>query len=337
MELDCSIIIPVYNAGLSIKEVLNSIQLDKTWKHQVEVIIVDDGSTDNTLLSLQYYFDNYHEIQVVHQNNAGVSTARNTGLSIAKGRYVFFVDSDDVMRRSIMEKMITLADDLELDIVIADYRMVDYKNDYQEEICCGIPYNRVLGQDYLNTVFRRFFIDDTAGLSNVWSKLYRREIISKNNLLFDEMRTQGEDWSFCISFFQHTNRMYAIEDISYEYHLDGSQSRSKYKKELAYCLLDGNQIAKSLNDLYLHYSEDSYEYLEYMKSFYYQIISFLKLEDNHTKRMKFLKEKSVKKCFSYLRSLDDDMLLMADFSKKDRVAFNLLLLGLYKPVLKCIL
>lgn len=88
-----SVIIPLYNAGDSFRGCMESL-IAQTWA-AIEIIIVDDGSTDNSVDIARHYADNYSHVRLLHQANAGASVARNRGLAVAKGDYVAFVDADD--------------------------------------------------------------------------------------------------------------------------------------------------------------------------------------------------------------------------------------------------
>ena len=115
-----SVIVPVYNGEKYIKKCLDSI-VNQTIFHDILVIVVDDGSTDNTLHILRAYEKNYKNIMVQSILNAGVSNARNVGLEAATGDYITFVDSDDWLDYDCCEKMYRKARESEADIVAAGF------------------------------------------------------------------------------------------------------------------------------------------------------------------------------------------------------------------------
>ena len=98
-----SVIIPVFNAGKNVENCIQSL-LNQTYKN-FEILIIDDGSTDNTLTILEKYERN-KKIKVIHQTNSGVSTARNLGISEANGKYIGFVDADDRVRPNYLEDLV---------------------------------------------------------------------------------------------------------------------------------------------------------------------------------------------------------------------------------------
>lgn len=334
MVPDCSIIIPTRNAEKTIENTLNSIELQRSWEYQVEVIVIDDGSIDNTAEIVMNYVTAYKEIKIIVQNNAGVSSARNNGIRNASGKYLFFMDADDRLYRDTLDKMISIAESHKVDLVIANYYNCFCLSGVKEKVSCLLQYDMVLTENYKRNIYERYFIGDKTGLANIWNKLFRTSIIEKNDLCFDEKRTHGEDWAFCIGFFQCCNSFYAINDIIYEYRLDGSQTRSKYKRTLAYCLVDGHQIIKEINNKYLHFKSDSNEYQIFMVSFYYQIINFLELDCSNAEKKTFIKEKDVKKCFRYLKRIKMERLYNLGLSRKDKICIYLLFFGLYKLAIR---
>uniref|UniRef100_UPI003AEFCC04 glycosyltransferase family 2 protein n=1 Tax=Cetobacterium sp. TaxID=2071632 RepID=UPI003AEFCC04 len=116
--LKVSIIIPVYNVELYLREALDSV-INQTLK-EIEIIIVNDGSTDNSLEIVKEYETKDHRIIVINQENQGLSGARNSGLKIAKGHYIYFMDSDDYIALDTLEICYECALEKQLDFVFFD-------------------------------------------------------------------------------------------------------------------------------------------------------------------------------------------------------------------------
>ena len=125
-----SVIIPVYNVEQYLEECVNSV-LTQTYKN-IEIILVDDGSTDSSGSMCDSFSSENKNICVVHQKNGGLSAARNTGLSYAKGEYVYFLDSDDYIAEDALEKLCFLAEKDSSDIVFFDAHSFLHESD--EEI-----------------------------------------------------------------------------------------------------------------------------------------------------------------------------------------------------------
>ena len=182
-----SIVIPVYNVENYIPQCLESI-LSQSFK-DLEVICVNDGSTDNSLSVLQDYKAKDDRIIIIDQKNEGSGVARNAGLSIAKGEYVYFVDGDDWLEGSALEKAVLKSDELNTDILIfggLSYYEGKGKNG-------GYSANK-LPKKYLDKVFSAKEIkkDIFKFPSTAWTKLYKRDFLVKNNIKFQDIKA-GQD------------------------------------------------------------------------------------------------------------------------------------------------
>lgn len=184
-----SIIVPVYNVESYIAECLDSV-LQQKYK-EIELIIIDDGSTDRSGEICDQYALTDSRIQVIHSKNSGVSSARNKGLKHAKGAYITFVDPDDLVLSDIYVQMIHILENDEVDACCCSYyNLVDGKKitvSPANKLCKGISAMRtMLSEDYYTTV--------------VWNKVFRREAILNGDDFeqFDVGYTVGEDekWLF---------------------------------------------------------------------------------------------------------------------------------------------
>lgn len=181
-----SIIIPVYNIEKYISNCLNSI-LSQSFQ-DFEVICVNDGSTDNSLLELQKY-RNDERVIIIDKKNEGSGVARNSALAIARGEYVFFVDGDDWIEENSLQQMIDEADRLKTDILV--FGGLSYYEDKGQN--GGYSANK-LPKKYLNKVVSAKDIEKDIFKfpSTAWTKLYRREFLQKNEIKFQEIKV-GQD------------------------------------------------------------------------------------------------------------------------------------------------
>lgn len=165
-HLKITVIIPVYNVALYLRRCLDSV-LQQTYPY-LEIIVVDDGSTDGCGAICDEYACQDQRVIVIHQDNQGLSAARNAALEIMSGELVGFVDSDDWLDTDFYETMVQKMMETQADIVVMGYKIV-----YQKE---SIPYKGYVGSWHYQT-FEALKALECAGLGHiVWNKLYKREL-----------------------------------------------------------------------------------------------------------------------------------------------------------------
>lgn len=171
--LDLSIVIPVYNYADILEDNIKSI-LNQETDYKFEVIFVDDGSTDGAQDILRKY-ENHPNVKLIFQENGGIGAARNTGINHANGKYLMFVDCDDVVHKDIVETLMSKAYAEDLDMVVAAHNLVKEKNGEVYEIVPNIyPQKNLIG--YKNG-------DEIMNLPGLpWAKVYKRELW--NNVRF---------------------------------------------------------------------------------------------------------------------------------------------------------
>lgn len=151
--LKLSIIVPVYNVSKYLAKCLDSLLAQDLKPEEYEIIVVNDGSTDNSSEMAEEYADKYSNIVLINQENQGLSGARNTGIKVAQGKYIQFVDSDDYLEPNVLKTLVDKMDDDNLDILRFNYQNVNenyevyepYKEhkpfvDYRDEVCDGLTF-----------------------------------------------------------------------------------------------------------------------------------------------------------------------------------------------------
>lgn len=203
-----SVIIPVYNVEKYLRECLDSV-INQTLS-DIEIICINDGSTDNSGNILDEYSTMDSRIKVIHQVNGGVGNARNVGIKISTGDYIYFLDSDDYIVPDAIEKLYTKAVSLDLDICVCKVKEIDSstgvtrieENSVNEKY---LPVNDIFGsQDVKNEIFHLF-------IGWVWDKLYKRSLIVDNNLLFPLFKNT-EDTVFAYSALILSKRISTIRE-----------------------------------------------------------------------------------------------------------------------------
>jgi len=204
-DIIISIIVPVYNAENSISKCLDSL-VRQTLK-DIEIIVVDDGSVDQSGSICDRYSTSYKNIKVIHQSNSGVSSTRNKGISISKGKYIGFVDSDDTVDSTMFEKLLKTTRLSNAELCMCGYEEKGTSNVFYSSSPSKIDRYETL----------KLIIADGCYRGYVWNKLFRRDIIIKNGVKFKEELHMCEDLSFCIDYIQHINSACAISEKLYFY------------------------------------------------------------------------------------------------------------------------
>ena len=194
-----SVIVPVYNAKDYIIRCIDSI-LEQTFK-DIELILIDDGSTDGSELICDRYKSN-NTVKVIHQENRGVSSARNRGLEVATGTYVAFVDSDDYLEKNMLQQM--LGGLASSDLVMCGY----YKENKR--------YQGVTERKIVNKVDAMMNVMQNDGFKGfLWNKLFKRSIIEKNKLMFSDNIHMCEDLLYCAKYINVCNSVCLLPDLLY--------------------------------------------------------------------------------------------------------------------------
>ena len=223
-----SLIIPCYNVENCVSRCLDSIERQTIGIEHLEIILVDDASTDSTLYYLEQFEKKYPEqvIVVVCAENGKLGTARNIGMSYATGKYISFVDSDDVLDLTMLEKMYDKIVEYDCDVVESDFKKFSTEN----EICltrtkkdCYIKIDSVETR-------RKFILGSTK--TAVWGRLYKREFLEENGLKFLE-KIFYEDCHFSgLAMFLHKSYYFIGETLYYYYQNPNGIIKSKDAKKI---------------------------------------------------------------------------------------------------------
>lgn len=203
-----SLIIPVFNVEQYLSKCLDSVAA-QTMKN-FQVILVDDGSTDHSLEILQAFAGRFPNVQLIHQENKGVSNARNTGLEAATGEFVAFVDSDDYISPLYLERMYETAKKHQADMVCCSY----FRYNAATKRLGRARFRKSPGL-YSPKEMIRGLIFDAEVKGYIWNKLWRRTLFTKNHIRFPSMCF--EDISVCQRGFYFSHRIAVIGDPLYYY------------------------------------------------------------------------------------------------------------------------
>lgn len=209
-----SVIVAAYNIEAYIERGIRSI-CEQTY-HNLEIIVVDDGSADGTGRILDEMAGNDARIQVIHKENGGLAQARNTGIARARGNYIGFVDGDDWIDPDMYEKMFSAMKDKQADLAVCRYRQISRTRTFDGSVDRAVLFE---GQEALTAYVeeREEFVIQNAA----WNKLYRKELLSGN--LFPEGRWY-EDIVFATEALARAGRCIYLDIALYNYIIDREDS-----------------------------------------------------------------------------------------------------------------
>ena len=213
-----SIIVPVYNSEQWLERCVKSI-LGQTY-HNIQIILIDDGSQDGSAALCDEYAADYEQVNVIHQQNLGAGSARNAGLQYADGEYICFVDSDDWIESVFVEKLVNgIAD---ADVSICGYSISDDSetgSDSKGEVSC----DRL---DVLKRMFMPGYPPEEACYGYLWNKLFKKSIIEKFDIRFNNSYIMWEDMLFCCRYMEHIDKGIYYHDRLYHYNINNETSLS---------------------------------------------------------------------------------------------------------------
>lgn len=206
-----SLIVPIYNTSIFLEKCLSSIR-NQTFK-EFEVILVNDGSTDDSEVFCMEYIKNDKRFILKSKENRGLASALNYGLKFAKGEYIGIVDSDDYISDDYCETLYSVAKEKNADVLNFGYSSV--KNGNFDERCSILPKNRVIENKEMLLHLKQ--TAHTKLLWFNWTYLLKREFLVKNNIFWDETIKIGVDTYFDIQCLYYSNSTYSIETPFYYY------------------------------------------------------------------------------------------------------------------------
>lgn len=223
-QVKISIIVPVYNAEMFLEESLKSL-VSQTEK-EIEIICVNDGSTDKSEQILKNYQDNNKRIRIINQENKGVSQARNTGIENATGNYVMFVDADDWIDKNSCQILLDRIKKEQSDVLLFPYMRETSKGSFEKNI---FEEDKIFDKNRVKEKLHRRYIgligeelknpENADALCTVWGKLYRLDIIKKHNLQFIDLDKIGtyEDGLFNLNYFEYVTKAVYLNQHLYHY------------------------------------------------------------------------------------------------------------------------
>ncbi len=259
MSVFFSLIIPVYNVIKYLDTNIASIMCQDFPSDRFEVICIDDGSTDGSSERLDYYKQKYHNLVVVHQENRGVSFSRNTGISLAKGEYIWFIDSDDIIAPDALSYMYSQILKHEKPERLKFGSWACYETVTYEECCSIRSKQQIPNYDYQNNV--------------VWNCILNRKFILENQISFNTSMSYAEDTLFMMTALSKNPSNSEIKDILYFHRQNPTSLMSSRDEKHVIKRIDSEiEAAKQLNVL-LTVQSDYYNTIK--KRFGYSVLQAL--------------------------------------------------------------
>lgn len=258
-----SVIIAAYNVELYIDRCLDSI-VQQTLK-DIEIIVVNDGSTDKTLEKLLIYANKDNRIKIVDKKNEGLIEARKSGLEVSSGEFLMFVDADDWLDIRACEKLYKKAMELDLDILC--YGLYHAFDD-RLEIKNIYDFKLARGEEYLNLVLLN------KARANIVLQLLKREFLIRNNIIFPSDITYAEDLAITVTLACNEPIVGTLNEPLYYYYQRENSVTNKVSNKVFDVELAINSIRKELDQKgYMEKYYYEFEYLMFIHLYYHRVIA----------------------------------------------------------------
>lgn len=287
-----SVIIPIYNAEKYIERCVDSI-LQQT-VNNIEVICVDDGSKDASAKICEAIAQKDSRLKVIRQQNGGSSKARNRGLQEARGEWISFVDADDWIAPDMLEQLLNGAISKEIDIVICNHYQVHESG--KQRISPSFGENQIWDRTRIDIELRKFLCKGVkeyrpyVRIGAPWARIYRRNVIIGNNILFPENVARTEDGIFNMYTFENS-RMIAYVDMPLYFYrvLEGSISHKMYPRIVKNTEEDFKEVQK-FADRYKQMDEMFLKGVDArICTWFYKYLDCLYFQPTRLKKVGFLK------------------------------------------------
>lgn len=223
-----SIIIGLYNVSSFLKEKRLSCLLNQTYSN-LEIILVNDGSTDDTLVICNDLAKKDKRIVIVNKENGGLGSARNAGLDAATGEYIWFYDVDDEAELDLIEKNVRWMQTYQTDLNVFGYYCITPYLHTTEKV--RFKERKITDNEFLKSIFIDELLLVPNGNGFAWNKFYRKSFIDKHQIRFGNQRIQ-QDEVFNLQFYPKLDKVYISSELLYHYYIyNTGNTRSKFIKD----------------------------------------------------------------------------------------------------------
>lgn len=283
-----SVIIPIYNAELFLKQSIESV-LNQSFTN-IELILVNDGSIDNSSKIIEHYASHNEKIITIHQTNAGVSKARNSGIEKASGLWIYFLDSDDWIEPNYLLNFIRNAEDY--DLIIQGFAK-EYKNTGTTQ---NVKFRA--NQNFKNyEVIEMLQHKKNAHNGYLWHRLFKRSIITEKHLRFVEGCNFAEDGLFFLQYMRYVKKINILGTSGHHYVIHNSSLTSrKYQNDFYLSVAD--MYYKALTEI-----KGDAKYKLFCQNYIWQLVFYWIVCQSLHLKYNYLK-KSLNSVVSFLYSKD---------------------------------
>ena len=220
-KVSVSVIIPCYNASKYLRTIADCLQQQDFGDY--EAIFINDGDTSQDGI-LEEIANKDRRFKVYKKDNGGVSSARNLGLEKAEGEWIVFVDPDDTMKPYFLSSLYNAVNETNADFGIGGFLVFDGKEETPHTVEDSILHKKNVGfVEYFNC------IEKDVHHKACWAKIFKKEIIDNNAIRFDTRFSMGEDWTFVLMYYKHTNHVAVVDNCGYCYNCSSTSGlSSKY-------------------------------------------------------------------------------------------------------------
>ena len=249
--VNVSVIVPVYNVEEYLDKCLSSL-VNQSMKNEMEIIVINDGTKDNSQMIIDKYAANYSNIVSIKKQNEGLCVTRNLGISLAKGKYIGFVDSDDYVDECMFEKLYQKAIEKDFDIVVCQTNSIE--NGVVTPVYCGIKSDEYHVENIMCSIY-----------PSVWNKIYKRELFGEKTLFKPGVWFEDVEWTYRI--LPLVKSIGVIDGHYYQYiKREGSITATINQKLYDYI--------SNLNGVVAYYKENGY-YQKYQKQLEFVYVRYL--------------------------------------------------------------
>ena len=225
MNPKISVIVGLYNVASFLKNKKLSCILNQSYSNW-ELLLVDDGSTDETSILCDQFAEQDSRIKVFHKENGGLGSARNVGIEQATGEYLWFYDVDDEVELNLLEYCVAEMDKRQLDLMIFGFWAITPSLNLTEEV--HFTEKEIRGQEQLRDCYLDDLLFVRYGNGFAWNKVYRRSFIEQNHLRYENQRIQ-QDEVFNLKVYQAVDSIYMSSKLFYHYFIyNTGNTRSRF-------------------------------------------------------------------------------------------------------------